>query len=417
MDIANPALKLKKKRRRLLLFGVGVLLVVAAVAGLMALGPPLPTAQRSSLWIGTVSRGDLLKQVRAAGSLVPRHSRWLAAATSARVAQILVLPGAKVTPGTVLLKLENPEVMDALRNAKARVAAAEADVAARRATLKSQLLDQRSALAQARAAYAKLKVKVEADAKAMQLHLVPRVRFQQEQIALKQLKERKQIEQQRVAAFDDTRRAQMAAVKAHLAQRRSNLKLRRRQADALVVRAGIAGVLQQLAVQEGEQLAEGAKLARVTRLDDLIARLKVPEVQAQDVALGMPVTVDTHNGKVDGKVTRIDPAVVEGSVVVDVSLTGELPDGARPKLSVDGRIRIARLDDVLSLGRPSGARPHASISLFRLDAGGDIARRVPVDIGAVSVDRVQVRAGLKPGDQVILSATSRWDDYDRIRIE
>lgn len=417
MDIANPQLKLRKKRKRLLLTGGGALALLVIAVLVLRLGPALPRADRASLWVDTVTRGEMLHEVRATGTLVPRESRWIAAATAAQVEKVEVWPGATVRPDTVLMRLSNPEVEDALRNAEAQVAAAEAEVAARRAELASQLLDQRSALAQAEADYASAKVKAEADAKAAKLDLIPRVQYEQGQIALKQLDTRRGIEQQRVASFAGNMKAQMDAVEARAQQQRSNLKLRRRQADALDVKAGIAGVLQEVAVQEGAQVADGASLARVARPDVLIARLKVPEVQAKDVAIGMPVSVDTHNGIVAGEVTRVDPAVRSGSVEVDVDLDGKLPAGARPDLSVDGRIRIATLPDVLSVGRPAQAQPNGDVSLFRLDADGDTATRVPVRIGAASVDRVEIRHGLQQGDKVILSDTSQWDKYDRIRLK
>ena len=291
-----------------------------------------------------------------------------------------------------------------------------AEVAARRAELQSQLLDHRSAQAQAQADYASAKVKADADAKAVARHLIPEVRYEQEQIALAQLKNRMQVEQQRVRAFGGSMQAQLDAVQAKLLQQQSNLQLRQRQADALRVRAGIAGVLQEVAVQEGAQVAAGANLARVARTDVLIARLQVPEVQAKDVLMGMAVNVDTHDGVIAGKVERIDPAVRNGSVQVDVTLTGKLPAGARPDLSVDGRIRIAELHDVLSVGRPALAAAGSDLSLFRLDPDGDTATRVPVRIGSASADRVQVLRGLKTGDKVILSDTSQWDKYDRLRL-
>ncbi|MGS0999448.1 efflux RND transporter periplasmic adaptor subunit [Rhodanobacter sp. UC4451_H18] len=414
--MVNPTLKLRK-RRRLRLIAIAVVVLVAALAALLLrLGPALPNAERSSLWIDTVQRGDMLREVRATGTLVPRTSRWLAAATAAQVEQIVVWPGATVQPDTVLMSLSDPEVQDSLRNAQAQVAAAQAQVAAKRAELQSQLLDQRSAEAQAQADYASAKVKADADAKAVARHLIPEVRYEQEQIVLAQLKNRMQIEQQRVRAFGASMQAQLDAVKAQLAQQQSNLQLRQRQADALEVKAGIAGVLQEVAVQEGAQVAAGANLARVARTDVLIARLQVPEVQAKDVAMGMPVNVDTHNGVIAGKVERIDPAVRNGSVQVDVALNGKLPAGARPDLSVDGRIRIAELHDVVSVGRPALAAADSDLSLFRLDPDGDTATRVPVRIGATSVDRVQVLRGLKPGDKVILSDTSQWDKYDRLRL-
>jgi len=416
MDMANPTLKLRKRRRRLLLAAaVGVPVVMLAVL-LLRLGPALPRADRASLWIDTVQRGDMLQEIRATGTLVPRTSRWLAAATAAQVDRILVWPGTVVKPDTVLMTLPNPEVQDSLRNAQAQVAAARADVAARRAELQSQLLDHRSAQAQAQADYASAKVKADADAKAVARHLIPEVRYEQEQIALAQLKNRMQVEQQRVRAFGGSMQAQLDAVRAKLLQQQSNLQLRQRQADALQVRAGIAGVLQEVAVQEGAQVATGANLARVARTDVLIARLQVPEVQAKDVLMGMAVNVDTHDGVIAGKVERIDPAVRDGSVRVDVTLAGALPPGARPDLSVDGRIRIAELHDVLSVGRPALAAAGSDLSLFRLEPDGDTATRVPVRIGSASVDRVQVLRGLKTGDKVILSDTSQWDKYDRLRL-
>ena len=417
MDIANPIYGIRR-RRRLKLLGSGAAMAAVGLAALVwRLGPALPLAERGSLWIDTVQQGDMLREVRATGSLAPREIRWLAAATPAQVEQILVWPGTPVQSDTVLMQLSDPTVEDALRNAQAQVAAAQAEVAARRAELESQLLDQRSALAQAQSDYASAKIKADTDAIAIEQHLIPRVQFEQGRIALKQLQERTRIEQQRVAAFVASMRAQIEAKEAALAQQRSNLQLRRRQADALQVKAGIAGVLQEVAVQEGAQVAAGANLARVAKPDVLIARLLVPEVQAKDVALGMPVSVDTHNGLVEGKVERIDPAVRNGSVQVDVVLAGRLPPGARPDLSVDGRIRITELHHVLSVGRPALAKDDGDLSLFRLDPDGNTATRVPVRIGVASVDRVEVLRGLKAGDQLILSDTSQWDKYDRIKLK
>jgi HlyD family secretion protein len=417
MDIANPMYGIRKRRRLRFMTSGGVLVMAVLAVLVWRLGPALPIADRGSLWIDAVQQGDMLREVRATGTLVPREIRWLAASTPAQVEKILVWPGTSVQPDTVLMQLSDPQAEDALRNAQAQVAAAQAEVAARRAELESQLLDQRSALAQAQSDYASAKVKADADTIAIKAQVIPRVQYEQGQIALKQLHEHVQIEQQRVAAFAASMKARLDAVQAAVVQQQSNLQLRRRQVDALQVKAGIAGVLQEVAVQEGAQVAAGANLARVARPDVLIARLQVPEVQAKDVALGMRVSVDTHNGLIDGKVERIDPAVRSGSVQVDVALTGKPPLGARPDLSVDGRILIAQLHDVLSVGRPALAQADADISLFRLDPHGDTATRVPVRIGAASVDRVQVLHGLKVGDQVILSDASQWDKYDRIKLK
>ncbi|SDZ17746.1 RND family efflux transporter, MFP subunit [Lysobacter sp. yr284] len=417
MDIVNNTLK-EKKRRRLRMTVAAVAAGVVLLGGLIwSLGPALPQVDRSSLWIGTVQRNDMLLEVRASGTLVPRSSRWLAAATAAQVQEILVQPGTVVKADTVLMRLSNPEVEDNLRNAQAEATAAEADVEAKRAELASTLLDRRTGLAQAQVDYASAQVKFEADTKAVELKLISQVQYDQGQIVFKQLGERVKIEQERVNGFFANMKAQMEAVNARADQQRSTLILRQRQADALNVKAGIDGVLQEVVVQEGVQVSVGTNLARVARPDVLIARLQVSELQAKDVAMGMPVTVDTHNGTVEGKVERIDPAVRSGSVQVDVTLTGALPHGARPDLSVDGRIRISLLRNVLSVGRPALAQPNGDSSLFRLDASGKVASRVPVKLGAVSVDRVQVVRGLQVGDQIILSDASQWDKYDRIRVK
>jgi multidrug efflux pump subunit AcrA (membrane-fusion protein) len=417
MDFRNLALK-RQKRRRLWLGGSASVIVIAALAiGLARLGPALPTARRANLWIGTVQRGELTIHVRADGVLVPRLSRWIAAASGAEVDQILVRPGATVTPDTVLMRLSNPEVQDRLASAQSAVAEAEADLAAKRTALQSQLLDERAALAAARADYASAKIKVDADATVAARGIIPMVQYKQSVIALKQLGYRKQIEQQRVAVFGGNIRAQLAAAQAALQQQRSNLALRQRQVAALTVRAGLAGVVQEIPVQEGQQVAAGANLARVADTRSLMARLQVPEVQAKDVALAMPVSVDTHDGLIQGTVARIDPAVHEGSVRIEVDLQGALPPGARPDLSVEGRIRVMRLRNVLWVGRPALGQSDATMSLFRLDPGSDTATRVPVRLGAASIDRVQILKGLAAGDKVILSDTSIWDKYNRIRIE
>lgn len=416
MDIANTTLKLQKKRRFRLMAAGGAGLTIVAALLLWRMAPALPVAERTSQWVDTVTQGDMLQEVRASGTLVPRSTRWLAAATAAQVQEILVLPGAQVKEETILMRLSNPEVEGNLHNAEAQLAAALADVAAKRAELNSKLLDVRTGLAQAQTDYAMAQVKSDSDNRAMVLNVIPRVQYEQGQIAFKQQLKRTEIEQERLNGFASNIKAQMAAVEARAQLQRSNLQLRQRQASALEVKAGIAGVLQEVAVQEGAQVIIGANLARVARQDVLIARLQVSELQAKDVSVGMPAMIDTHNGKVEGKIDRIDPAVRNGSVQVDVALTGTMPPGARPDLSVDGRIRVALHRDVLSVGRPAAAQANRDISLFRLDADGKTATRVPLRTGAVSVDRVQVVRGLNKGDQVIVSDTSQWDKYDRIRL-
>ncbi|MDC8016141.1 efflux RND transporter periplasmic adaptor subunit [Tahibacter soli] len=417
MDIANPELKQRLKRRRIMAAGGVGALAVAVAVGIAGMSRGIPTADRDDVWVDTAAVADVVREARAPGKLVPRDFRWLAAESTGQVQRIEVLPGTRVTADTVLMRLANPEVEDNLRAAQSQVAAAEAQVGAKRTDLRSQLLTARSAFAQAQADYAAAKVRAEADSKAVEKNIIPRVQYQQSMIALEQYQYRVTVERERVAQFESGMKSQMDGVEAALAQQRSTLILRQRQFDGLQVRAGIDGVLQEVPVQEGQQVAAGANLARVARPDVLIARLLVPETQAKDVALGMEATIDTYNGVAQGKVSRIDPAVADGAVRVDVELVGDLPPGARPDLAVDGRIRIATMRNVLSIRRPAKALADASNSLFviAVDAG-DVARRVPVRLGALSVERAQVLEGLKAGDKAIVSDASQWDKYDRIRV-
>lgn len=417
MDIARPELKIKKRRRLLILVGVAALAVAGIGIGLARLGPALPSVERNNVLIGTVERGELLREVRGPGTLVPKEIRWIAAETAARVERIVVKPGAAVQADTVIIELGNPEVETQLLAAQTAVIAAESDLAAKQTDLQSKLLDEKSALASANAEYASSRMQAEAEKPLAQKGIIPGVQYRRTLITLEQLKSRVDIEEQRVAAFQRNIAAQIAAEKARLGQLVNTRELRQRQADALHVRAGITGILQQVPVEEGQQVAAGANLARVARPGDLMAELRIAETQAKDVALGQAVRVDTRNGIVAGRVLRVDPAVQNGSVQVDVELTGELPPGARPDLSVDGTIEIQRLPDVLHVGRPAFGQPDSDLRLFRVDAGGDTATRVPVRLGKASVNQIEILQGLDAGQRVILSDTSAWDQYDRIRLK
>jgi HlyD family secretion protein len=417
MDIARPELR-QRKRRRQMLVGAGLLLlVIAAGAGLAALGPAMPTVERSSLLVGTVKRGELLREVRGPGTLVPKEIRWIAADTAARVEQILVRPGATVEPDTVILELGNPELEGDLLAATAEVTAAQSDLAAKRTELQSRLLDQQAAEAQAKADYESARMQAESEKTVAEKGIIPAVQYRRSLVALEQLRYRVDIEGQRVAEFRRNIAAQVAAAKARLDQLAAARDLRQRQVERLHVRAGIAGVLQQVPVEAGQQVAAGSNLARVARPGELMAELRIAETQAKDVALGQAVRIDTRNGIVDGRVLRVDPAVQNGSVQVDVDLTGKLPPGARPDLSVDGTIEIERLPDVLYVGRPAFGEPGSDVRLFRLDPASGIATRVAVRLGKSSVNLVEVLDGLEVGDQVVLSDTSAWDQHDRIRLD
>lgn len=417
MDIARPELK-QKKRRRQYIIGAGVAaLLLVAVAGLAALGPAIPSVERSSVLVDQVKRGELLREVRGPGTLVPKEIRWIAAETPAHVEHIVIKPGAVVKPDTIILELSNPEVDDQLLAAKTAVTAAQSDLAAKRTDLNSKLLDEQSQHAQAKSEYETARMQAEAEKPVAEKGVIPAVQYKKSLVVLEQSKNRMDLEEQRVVEFRRNIESQLAAEKARLDQLIATRELRQRQADGLHVRAGIEGILQQVPVEEGQQVAAGVNIARVARPGELMAELRIAETQAKDVALGQPVKVDTRNGVIDGKVLRVDPAVQNGTVQVDVDLVGKLPPGARPDLSVDGTVEIERLPDVLYVGRPAFGQSDSEVRLFKLDTGGDVASRVPVELGKSSVNLIQIVKGLNVGDRVILSDTSAFDQHDRVRLK
>jgi HlyD family secretion protein len=416
MDIQRADLKLKKRRRQMLFGGLGVVAVIAAGVALARLDPAAPSVEQTSLWLGTVERGEMLREVRGPGVLAPKEIRWIASETSARVERIVVKPGATVEPDTVVLELSNPEVEEAQLSAQSELIASEADLAAQGMTLESQALDQKANLAGVEADYESARLQAEAEKELVEKGIIPRIQYRRSELAAQTLRTRLEIERERVTKFASTIRAQLDAQRARTEQLRSTAALRSRQAEGLKVRAGIAGVLQQVPVEEGQQVVAGTNLARVARPDVLMAELRIPETQVKDVVVGQRVKVDTRNGIVPGSVIRIDPAVLNGTVLVDVDLEGALPPGARPDLSIDGTIEIERLPDVLYVGRPAFGQPESDVRLFKLDAEGDSATRVPVRLGRASVNLIEVQQGLNPGDRIILSDTSQWDEYDRLRL-
>jgi len=417
MDIARPELKIRKRRRQYIIGTIIVAALTTASVGLYALGPAVASVERSSVLIDSVKRGELLREVRGPGTLVPKEIRWIAAETAARVEHIVVRPGASVQAETVILELSNPEVEGQLLAARAAVTAAQADLAAKRTDLKSKLLDEQSALALARSSYEIARMQAEAEKVIADKGVIAAVQYKKSLVMLEQLKDRVSIEEQRVVEFGHNISAQMAAEQARLDQLVGTCALRQRQTDALHLRAGIAGVLQQVPVEEGQQVVAGTNLARVARPNELRAQLRIAETQAKDIVLGQPVKVDTRNGVVAGSVVRVDPAVQNGTVQVDVDLTGALPAGTRPDLSIDGTIEIDRLADVLFVGRPAFGQPDSEVRMFRLDPATSIATRVPVRLGKSSVNLIEILQGLNASDQVILSDTSAYDQHDRIRLK
>lgn len=390
--------------------GVIVLLVLVVAR----LKPAAQNAERASLLIGTVKRGSMLREVRGNGTLVPQDIRIIAAATEGRVERVLVQPGTEVSASTVLLVLSNPAIEQEALNAEYETRAVEADYNTLHVKLESDRMSQKAVTAGVHSEYQQAKLQSDTDAALAKQGLVPALSLKLSQVKVDELANRYQIEQQRFEISAKSTQAQLTAHKARIEQVRALWQLKKARLASLQVPAGIAGVLQQLTIEVGQQVTPGTNLARVASQGNLRAQLKVAETQAKDIQFGQPVSIDTHNGIVPGRVIRIDPAVKEGTVTIDVALEGELPPGARPDLSVDGTIELERLTNVLYMGRPAGAQPQGTITLFKLESGGKSAVRVQVKLGRTSVDTVEIIEGLQEGDQVILSDVSQWDNSNRI---
>ncbi len=418
MDIARPDLKKKRNRRRSLLAVVGVLLLSAAAFAVSRLKPAVPEVDRSTVWTGTVARGTLLVQVRGNGTLVPREDRirLIPAETEATILRILVLPGAKVTPDSVLLEMTDPQLQQELLTARLDVEAAEVEYRNIQARLNSALMTQRAAAATVTADQSQAQKQAQTDEALYKLGVISGLTYSASKGKADELNTRGDIEKERLDVNRNAIATQLQVQQTKVAQARALLALKQRQADALQVRAGIAGVLVEMDHQVGEHVTPGATLAKVIQPDQLKASLKIPETQARDIQLGQPAEIDTHNGVIAGTVSRTDPAVVNGTVTVDVQLSGALPQGARPDLSVDGTIDLARLPNVLYVGRPAEGNERTTLSLYKLTPDGATAVRVPVQVGRASVSSIEVLNGLQAGDTVILSDMSRWDSDDRIRL-
>ena len=421
MDIARPDLMRKKRRRTLLWSGAAVLLVAVLAVIVSRLKPAAPDVDRSTIWTDTVKRGDLTIQVRSStGTLVPREDsiQLIPAETDATVVRIRVLPGAKVTPDTILMDLSDPELQQQLLNAQLGLKAAEADYKSTQATLESALMDKKTAAAQVDSDYTQDQLQAQTDKALFDLGVISGLAYNKSKDTAEQLATQHQITQQQLDVNQKAIEVQLASQQTKIDQARALLALYQRQSAALEVRAGITGELAPLPtpLQVGQHVTAGTSVAEVIQLDKLKAALQIAETQARDIQIGQPAEIDTHNGIIPGHVTRIDPAVLNGTRTVDVSLDGALPPGAVPQLSVDGTIDLAHLNDVLYVGRPALGNENSTLSLFKLDADGKGATRVPVKVGRASVNNIQVLEGLKDGDTVILSDMSRWDNVDRIRL-
>ena len=420
MDIARPEFKQKKRRRQIagaavLVFAVAILTVIV-----YRLKPAAPTVERGTVWTDSVKRGSMLRQVRGIGSLVPSYESVLQipAETEATVVRILVLPGGSpIKANTVLVEMSNPQVEQAAIDAQLQWKAAVADYQSQKMKLESDLMNQKAGAATVKADYTQAELQAQTDKALYDLGVISGLAYKNSKGKADELTQRNGLTDQSLTSTQRAIDAQLAELQAKVDQMRVLAELKQKQLDALKVRAKIDGILVDLPLQVGQHVLPGTMLAKVVQPNHLMAQLKVAETQARDVQSGEPASIDTHNGVITGTVMRVDPAVQNGTVTVDVKLVSELPKGARPDLSVDGTIDLERLDNVLYVGRPAFGQENSTIQLFKLEEDGRDAIRVPVKVGRASVNSIQVVEGLHEGDTVVLSDMSRWDNTDRIRLQ
>ena len=419
MDIARPEFKKQKRKKQIIWTSVGVVCLAAVTVGVTRLKPAAPEVERSTVWTDSVKRGPMLRQVRGLGSLIPSQefTRQIPAETEATVVRILKLPGSQVKADTVILEMTDPAVEQAAVDASLQLKAAEAEYQNLKVKLESDLMTQKAGAATVNADYSQAKRQADTDKALNDLGVVSGMQSKNSQSKFDELATRNHIEDERLDIAQKSIQAQLAEQQARVDAVRALAELKQKQLNDLRVRAGIEGDLVEVPLQVGQHVLPGAELAKVVQPNHLIAQLKIAETQARDIQIGQPASVDTHNGIASGKVSRIDPAVQNGTVTVDVTLVGDLPKGARPDLSVDGTLDLERLDDVLYVGRPAFGQENSTISLFKLDPDGKGAVRVPVKVGRASVNSIQVIEGLHEGDSVILSDMSRNDNTDRIRLD
>jgi len=418
VDIQRPASVARNRRyRQLAIAAVAVLAVVVISVGLSRLKPAAPSVDKATVWLDTVKRGPMVRQVRGLGTLVPEEIRWVPAATDGRVERILVQPGTAVEADTVILELSNPTQTQAALEAEQQLKAALAQLTSLRVRIQNEVLAQEAAATGVSAEYRQAQLQAESDAKLASEGLVSVLITKLSQLKAENLAARDRIEQKRLAEMRGSVEAQLAVQQAEVDRLEALVALRRSQVSQLRVRPGISGMLQLVPVEVGQQVAPGANLARVADPARLKAQLKIAETQAKDILIGQIASIDTRNGLIAGRVSRIDPAVQAGTVTVDVALEGALPKGARPDLSVDGTIELERLADILYVGRPALGQEQSVISLFRVEPDGVTCVSTKVTVGRTSVNTIEVTGGLKAGDQVILSDMSQYDAFDRVKLK
>ncbi|MDX1566539.1 MAG: HlyD family efflux transporter periplasmic adaptor subunit [Longimicrobiales bacterium] len=416
MDIIrDPA---PKKRKRWIQ-GIAVVVVVVAITlGIRSLEPASPSVERSTIWMDTVEHGTLTRMVRGPGTLVPEQRRWITAVTAGRVEEILSLPGTQVEAGTVFLRLTNPDVQVELLRARQQLSDAEAQLITLRSNLETQRLAQASTLAQVRtqAQEARRQHDINRTLAERNPELVAATELARTKEAAEELTNRVDLERQRLEVLESSVQEQLDAQRTQVERLRAIVEFNQDRVASLDVTAGVSGVLAELPVEEGQWVTAGGTLARVVQPGRLKAEIRIPQTQAQDIVVGQSAMIDTRNDTIQGRVSRIDPAVQNGTVTIDVALPEELPRSARPDLSVDGTVVIEQLDDATYMGRPAYGQAESRVGIFRVTPDGEYADRITVALGRSSVNEIEVREGVQPGDVVILSDMSQWDGFDRVRL-
>jgi HlyD family secretion protein len=417
MDVPRPDVARKKKKRRLIIGGASLLGIILITVVVARLKPAAVSVDRASVWVDTVKRGPMLRQVRGLGTLVPEDIRWIATNKEGRVEKIVVRPGAHVEPDTVILELSSPDLQQTALDAESAAKTAEAELTTLRATLQRELLNQESTTAQVHSEFLQAKMEAETNDNLKKNGLIADLEYKTSIIKRDELENRDKIEQKRLQFAQDSIEPQLVAKQATVDQLKASAALKAHDVEALHVKAGMTGVLQQLPVEVGQRVTPGTNLARVADPKKLKAQIKIAETQAKDIQINQPASIDTRNGIVAGHVTRVDPAVEQGTVTVDVALDGPLPKGARPDLSVDGTIEIERLTNVLYVGRPAYGQAESVVGLFKLEPEGSTATRTNVKLGRSSVNTIEVVQGLNVGDRVIISDMTAWDNVDKVRLK
>lgn len=412
----DPAILRRKKMRQAIYAGIGVVALILVTVYVMQLRPAAPLVD-STPWLGTVTKGDFVRDVRGAGTLVPEDIRWIPSRTAGRVDKIILRPGARVQPNSVILKLSSPELEQQARNAELTWKSGQAQLENAKANLKQSQLQQEANVKTAEQDFNLAQANLDANEELAKQNLISQIVLKQQRSALEQARVRLDTAKAQLANTKETAASQIAPQEATVAQQRAQYELVQQQLDELNVRAGMDGILQVVQVEEGQQVGAGAQLARVANPQSLKATLRISETQTRDLSIGQQAEIDTRNGKIPGHVSRIDPAAQGGTVGVDVTLDGDLPQGARQDMSVDGTITIERLQNIVQVGRPSYGQENGTVGMFKVTPDGNEAVKVTVKLGKASVSQIEVVDGLQPGDTVILSDMSQYDTFDRVRIK